>query len=127
VPIFRVFTIIDTKSNEWKIVNQPSHDVIKKTIANFIKQIVQVTAVVPRLEGVFRKDREEVVEKLKEQELSGQNSGSNNINMSEDEKIALINKKYFFPPAEKNSGVTPYVDTVSKSSEINNVTSYINE
>lgn len=127
MPIFRVFTIIDTKSNEWKIVNQPSHDVIKKMIATFIKQIVQVTAVVPRLEGVFRKDREEVVEKLKEQELSGQNSGSNNINMSEDEKIALINKKYFFPQSEKNSGVTPYVDTVSKSSEVNNVTSYIND
>jgi hypothetical protein len=83
--------------------------------------------VVPRLEGVFRKDREEVVDKLKEEELSGQNQGSSNINMSEEEKVAAVNKKYFFPPVEKNSGSTPYVDTVSKSSEVNTVTNYITE
>jgi len=40
VPIFRVFTILDKDKNDWKVVNMPSHDTIKKTIATFIKQIV---------------------------------------------------------------------------------------
>jgi len=71
VPIFRVFTILEKEKSDPKVVNEPSHDTIKKTIATFIKQIIQVTSVVPRLEGIFRKDREEVVEKLKENELSG--------------------------------------------------------
>lgn len=71
VPIFRVFTILEKDKSDPKVVNQPSHDTIKKTIATFIKQIIQVTNVIPRLEGVFRRDREEVVEKLKEAELSG--------------------------------------------------------
>ena len=66
VPIFRVYTILDKDKNEPKVVTSPTHDTIKKTIANFIKQIIQVTSVVPRLETVFRKDREIVVEKLKE-------------------------------------------------------------
>jgi hypothetical protein len=118
---------LDKDKNDWKVVNMPSHDTIKKTIATFIKQIVQVTAVVPRLEGIFRKDREEVVEKLKEAEMTGQGAQSSNINMSEEEKLAAINKKYFFPAPEKNSGVTPYVDTVSKSTEVNTVTNYITE
>ena len=82
---------------------------------------------VPRLEGVFRKDREEVVEKLKEAELSGQGQQSSNINMSEEEKVAQINKKYSFPPVSSSKGEIPYVETVSKSSEVNNITTYITE
>jgi hypothetical protein len=58
-----------------------------------------VTTVVPRLEGVFRKDRDDVVDKLKEAELANQSNNSSNINMSEEEKIAMINKKYYFPSA----------------------------
>lgn len=81
----------------------------------------------PRLEGVFRKDREEVVEKLKEAELNGHGGQSSNINMSEEERLININKKYYFPPVERNQGTTPYVDTVSKSSEVNTVTNYITE
>jgi len=59
--------------------------------------------------------------------MTGQGAQSSNINMSEGEKLAAINKKYFFPAQEKNSGVTPYVDTVSKSTEVNTVTNYITE
>jgi hypothetical protein len=71
VPIFKVSTILDKDKSEPKVVTDPTHDVIKKTIADFIFKIVQVTSVIPRLEGVFRKDRDVVVSKLKEQELSG--------------------------------------------------------
>lgn len=98
---------------------------IKKEIGKFIKQIINVTSVVPKLEGVFRKDREEVVEKLKEAELTGQGSQSNN--MSEEDKIAMINKKYFFPPPSSSKSEIPYVEMVSKNSEVNNITTYITE
>jgi hypothetical protein len=40
VPIFRVFTILEKEKSDPKVVNQPSHDTIKKTIATFIKQII---------------------------------------------------------------------------------------
>lgn len=127
VPIFRVFTILDKDKNEPKVVTQPTHDLIKKTIANFIKEIIQVTSVVPRLEGVFRKDRDEVVEKHKKEELSGSSQNSSLANMSEEERIAYVNKKYAFPPVTSSKADVPYVDTVSKNSEVNNISTYITE
>jgi len=47
--------------------------------------------------------------------------------MSEEEKVAQVNKKYFFPPVSSSKGEIPYVETVSKSSEVNNITTYITE
>jgi hypothetical protein len=127
VPIFRVFTILEKDKSEPKVVTQPTHDTIKKTIANFIKQIIQVTSVVPRLEQVFRKDREEVVEILKAQEISGQGQQSSNNMVSEEEKVAMINKKYAFPAITSSKIDIPYVEHVSSSGEVNNVTTYITE
>ena len=75
---------------------------------------------------MFRGDRELVVEKLKKEEFTNQNQSSN-INVSEEEKIAMINKKYFFPSVNSSKGEVPYVETVSKSSEVNNITTYITE
>jgi len=40
VPIFKVNTILDKDKNEPKVVTSPTHDLIKKTIHNFIKQII---------------------------------------------------------------------------------------
>jgi len=51
VPIFRVYTILEKDKTDPKVVNQPSHDMIKKEIGKFIKQIINVTSVVPKLEG----------------------------------------------------------------------------
>ena len=39
----------------------------------------------------------------------------------------MINKKYFFPSVNSSKGEVPYVETVSKSSEVNNITTYITE
>ena len=82
---------------------------------------------IPRLEGIFRKDREVVVDKLKEQELSGQGQNNSNVNMSEEEKIAAVNKKYAFPAVTNSKADVPYVEHVSKNSEVNNITTYITE
>lgn len=47
--------------------------------------------------------------------------------MSEEEKIAQINRKYFFPPVNSSKSEVPYVETVSKNSEVNNITTYITD
>ena len=69
-----------------------------------------MTTVVPRLEAVFRKDRDEIVEKKKREELADHNQSSN-INQSEEERIAAVNKKYYFPSASSKIN-QPYVDIV---------------
>ena len=47
--------------------------------------------------------------------------------MSEEEKIAAVNKKYAFPAVTSSKADVPYVDSVSKNSEVNNITAYITE
>jgi len=39
----------------------------------------------------------------------------------------MINKKYFFPPPSSSKSEIPYVEMVSKNSEVNNITTYITE
>lgn len=59
------------ENTDYKVINNPSHNKIKTDISIFIKQIIQVTSVVPRLEGVFRKDRDVIVEEQKQIILYG--------------------------------------------------------
>jgi len=47
--------------------------------------------------------------------------------MSEEEKIAAVNKKYAFPAVTSSKADIPYVEFVTKNSEVNNITSYITE
>jgi len=53
-------------------------------------------------------------------------NNSGNTNQTEEERIAQLNKQYFFPAAS-SKGETPYVETVSKSSEVNTITTYITD
>jgi hypothetical protein len=131
VPIFRVYTVLDKEKNDWKVVNNPNHTKIKTEIGSFIKQIIQVTSVVPRLEGVFRKDREVIVDEKKQIELSGSGVGQarpdiNFQNMSEEEKQVYLNKKYYFPSASSHKE-SQYVESVAKSSEVNTISNFITD
>jgi len=47
--------------------------------------------------------------------------------MSEEEKIAAVNKKYAFPSVTSSKADIPYVEVVTKNAEVNNITSYITE
>lgn len=47
--------------------------------------------------------------------------------MSEEEKIATVNKKYAFPAVTSSKADVPYVEVVTKNAEVNNITSYITE
>lgn len=47
--------------------------------------------------------------------------------MSEEEKIAAVNKKYAFPAVTSSKADVPYVEYVSKNQEVNNITTYITD
>jgi len=82
---------------------------------------------VPRLEGVFRKDREVIVDKKKAIELSGSGDYKSELqNLSEEEKQVFLNKKLYFPSASSHKE-SQYVETVAKSSEINTISNFITE
>jgi len=67
VPIFRVYTILDAPAQQasWRIIHEPTHDQLRTSMQVFIKQIIRVTRVVPRVEKVFRKHRDGRIEEWK--------------------------------------------------------------
>jgi len=65
--LFRVYTIIDTNDTSWRILNDPTHEELKTNISAFIKKIIHVTRVIPRIEKVFREDREKKIASIKKQ------------------------------------------------------------
>ena len=60
VPIFKVMTvlIIDDTMPKWPVVHEPTHEEMQSSISRFIKKIIQVVRVVPRIEKIFREERE---------------------------------------------------------------------
>jgi dynein heavy chain len=71
VPIFRVHTDLDPPPGpgnfqaSWKIIHEPTHEQLKTSIQLFMKQIIRVTRVVPRVEKVFRKLRDDKIAAIK--------------------------------------------------------------
>lgn len=58
-------TELDTTQDEWKIIHNPNHGSLKHDIEKLLTAIVQATSVVPRIEGVFRKDRQGILDEFK--------------------------------------------------------------
>lgn len=62
IPIFKIFTMLDPKNEaNWNIIHDPSHEELLSNINVFMKRIIQVTDVVPRIEKIFRERREKVI------------------------------------------------------------------
>lgn len=143
-PIFKVYTILDPNDVGWRIIHDPTHDELKVNMSNFIKKVIQVTRVIPRIEKVFREDREQRIGQLKkemdEAEKAGGGGGRFNPgrgggmrnpadvnfqNMSEEEKDEEWKKRWTLPkPYEAK---TDYEERISKSKSINNNSIYIIE
>jgi len=79
VPIFRVYTILDPAPHQasWKIIHDPTHDQLTTSIQMFMKQIIHVTRVVPRVEKIFRKRRDEKIAAIKKELDESEKSGGN--------------------------------------------------
>jgi hypothetical protein len=114
VPIFRVFTILDPNHTNWKIVHDPSHDELLQNIQRFMGKIIKVTRVVPRIERIFRKSRDEKIASIKrdldDAERSGNNTAAafakaglrpdmNYQNLSEEEKESQWRNRWELPRA----------------------------
>jgi hypothetical protein len=46
---------------KWPVVHEPTHDELLSNITSFIKKIIKVVRVVPRVEKVFREEREKKI------------------------------------------------------------------
>lgn len=60
VAIFNVYTILEVspRDDKWNIIHEPTHDTLKVELEAFMRKIIKVTRVVPRIERVFRENRE---------------------------------------------------------------------
>jgi len=135
VPIFRVYTILDPNHVNWKIIHDPTHDELKTNIQVFIKQIIHVTRVVPRIEKVFRKKRDmkiaEIKKELDESEKSGGSTAAafakagmrpdvNYQNLSEEEKEMQWKARWELPRQCEDKA--EYEERIAKNRKINNKT-----
>lgn len=75
MPIFRVYTILDTNDVGWRILHDPTHDELKTNISTFIKKIIQVTRVAPRVEKIFREEREQKILLIKKEMEENEKAG----------------------------------------------------
>ena len=100
------------------VINEPSHLQLKNSISEFIKQIINATSVVPRLEYIFRCQHSIIVDKnyKKELETATASGGAmsrhnDNNNLTEEEKYEAFKTKNSLPePDKRKSYDKPYVD-----------------
>ena len=79
MPLFRVYTVLkpDDSMQKWPVVHEPTHDELLSSITNFIKKIIKVVRVVPRIEKIFRDEREKKILVIKKEiEESEKNGGA---------------------------------------------------
>lgn len=73
-------TNLDAEDVNWRIFHDPTHEELKACVSGFIKKIIQVTRVIPRVEKVFREEREKriamIKKELDEAEKSGGGAGA---------------------------------------------------
>ncbi len=51
-------TNLDTEDPNWRLYHDPSHEELKSNMSEFIKKMIAVTKVMPRVEKVFRDERD---------------------------------------------------------------------
>jgi len=61
----------------WKIIHDPTHEDLKESIQVFMKQIIHVTRVVPRIEKIFRERRSKKISDIKKDLDEAERSGGN--------------------------------------------------
>lgn len=147
VPIFRVYTCIDPKEKNMKIIHDPSAQELREGIEKFIGKINSVTKAIPRLGKIFREKREEYLDVMKNDLLQDESSGSKSNknskgrqagakypslfddfkdpNMSREEKIEKWDNTWkLHEPYQERS---PYYEKISRSKGIQDKTTGILE
>jgi len=137
--------IPDDSMPKWPVVHEPTHDEMLKNISQFIKKIIHVIRVVPRIEKIFREEREKKIAQIKKEIDEAEKTGGagaagrfgagrpgagrpgdvNFQNMSEEEREEEWRKRWMLPkPYEPKS---EYEDRIAKNKGINQSSLYIVE
>jgi len=141
VPIFTVETVLDTSNEEWKVCHNPNHAQLKNDIERLLHDIVKATSVVPRIEGVFRKDRQKILDDFRTQIAENERSGNlgsmpqavtiimqkvygnNYANMTKEEQTAAWEKQFALPATKSSDH--EYYDKVRSSKDIEQIKDHI--
>ena len=107
--IFRIDTILDRKDpdqDSLPVKHDPDFPKLKDSITRFIKDIIQTTSEVPKLETIFRKDRAVLIQlKFKEEQENEKIGGGNQNrdmawkNLSDEEKLKKYIEDHALPQA----------------------------
>ena len=141
MPIFTIETVLDTTQDEWKVCHNPDHPKLKKDIENLLDSVIQATSVVKRVEGVFRKDRQAILDGYRklidDADRAGTQSGipdsvqviiqkvygSNYANLTKDEQHAAWEKQFKLPSSRRDD--KDYYDKVKDSKDIVQIKEHI--
>lgn len=134
MPIFFVETVLDTSQDEWKVCHNPNHAMLKEDIEKLLYYIVKATAVVPRIEGVFRSDRQAILDEYMKMIDDADRAGTstnmpvavssimnkvyanNYSNLSKEERQAAWDKKFALPSSK--AGEHDYYGKIRSAKEI---------
>jgi len=132
VAIFTVYTILNIDNNDkWNIVHDPTHEELKLELQAFMRKIIKVTRVVPRIERVFREKRELVIGGIKKQVEDADRAGANTNttfdkngikgdtnyqNLDEEQKQQWWVDRFELPPEPKKKA--DYVDRILKVAKV---------
>lgn len=131
--IFRIDTILDTKDPDQEqlpVKHDPDFPKLKASITTFVKDIIECTKVVQKVENVFRMDRGGMIQKKFKEDMELEKNGGGNQNrgiewknLPEDEKLKIYVKEHELPGIFKKG--RDYVDKISKETEVENITTTI--
>lgn len=121
--------MLHSEGEDWKIRHEPAHSDLLTQMDAFINKIIMVTIVIPRVEGIWRADRqkavdEKMIEETQADKMSGGGAfagrgnvkGDNYANMTEEEKTEHYVKKYTLPRRYQPSS-SDYVAKVKKDAD----------
>lgn len=97
--IFKVYTKLDkTSGASWTIVHEPNHPTIRAQIVALMEKIRNFTIVLERLEVLFRKDREVMVnEKIDEIIVEKQKNGGGNFSQKGEVTRESLEERWKIP------------------------------
>jgi hypothetical protein len=102
VAIFTIHTILG-EADKWVIVYEPTHEVLKIELEQFMRKIIKVTGVVKRVETVFREKREAIISEIKKKVDDVDKSGGNTTRAFEEQDIKANNNYQNMTEEEKDN------------------------
>ena len=129
--------MLDTNQDEWKVCHNPNHATLKQDIEHLLYSIVKATQVVPRIEGVFRADRQAILDEylkmIDDADRAGTSTNmpvavsqimnkvyaNNYSNLTKEERQAAWDKKFALP--SNKASEYDYYEKIKSAKEIDQI------